>query len=124
MCYFSLRRFTRASRDAMKRSALLIAAVGVSLVSFARAADAPEPPADAWRNVDSNNLVLIETRYGRVAVELAPEFAPRHAERMRALIRAHFYDGMSFYRVIDGFVAQGGIGEGTASTKDHPKEAA
>ncbi len=42
---------------------------------------------------------------------------------MRALARAHFYDGLSFYRVIDGFVAQGGIGEGTAATKDHPKEA-
>ncbi len=56
-------------------------------------------------------------------MELAPEFAPKHAERVRALIRARFYDGLSFYRVIDGFVAQGGIGEGTASTKDHPVEA-
>ena len=35
-----------------------------------------------------------------------------HAERFRALARAKFYDGQSFYRVIDGFVAQGGIGEG------------
>jgi peptidylprolyl isomerase len=90
----------------------------------ARAADAPEPPPDAWRDVDPNNLVLIDTRYGEVAVELAPAFAPKHAERVRALIRSHFYDGLSFYRVIDGFVAQGGIGEGTASTKDHPKEGA
>jgi peptidylprolyl isomerase len=81
------------------------------------------PPADAWRSVDPNNLVLIDTKYGQVAVELAPEFAPKHVERVRALIRAHFYDGLSFYRVIDGFVAQGGIGEGTASTKDHPVEA-
>ena len=40
---------------------------------------------------------------------------------MRALARAHFYDGLSFYRVIDGFVAQGGIGEDTAATKDHPE---
>ena len=87
-------------------------------------ADAPAgPPADAWRTVDPENLVLIDTRYGQVAVELAPEFAPNHAARLRALIRAHFYDVLSFYRVIDGFVAQGGIGEGTASTKDHPLEA-
>jgi peptidylprolyl isomerase len=83
---------------------------------------AAETPAD-WRTVDPNNLVLIDTKYGEVAIELAPEFAPKHAERVRALIRAHFYDGLSFYRVIDGFVAQGGIGEGTASTKDHPVEA-
>lgn len=76
-----------------------------------------------WRGVDPQNLVLIDTKYGQVAVELAPEFAPNHAARLRALIRAHFYDGLSFYRVIDGFVAQGGIGEGTASTKDHPVKA-
>ena len=87
------------------------------------AAFAADPPPEAWRSVDPQNLVLIDTRYGQVAVELAPEFAPKHAERVRALIRAHFYDGLSFYRVIDGFVAQGGIGEGTASTKDHPVEA-
>ena len=87
------------------------------------AAFAADPPPQAWRSVDPRNLVLIDTRHGQVAVELAPEFAPKHAERVRALIRAHFYDGLSFYRVIDGFVAQGGIGEGTASTKDHPVEA-
>lgn len=86
---------------------------------------APAAPDDAanWRNVDPANLVLIETRYGRIAVELEPDFAPAHAARVRALARAHFYDGLSFYRVIDGFVAQGGIGEGTAATRDHPKRA-
>jgi peptidylprolyl isomerase len=93
------------------------------LACGAQAAAAPERPQD-WRDVDPNNLVLIDTRYGEVAVELAPEFAPKHVERTRALIRAHFYDRLSFYRVVDGFVAQGGIGEGTASTKDHPVEAA
>jgi peptidylprolyl isomerase len=100
---------------------LIGAALAIAL--GARAAESPETPAADWRDVDPNNLVLIDTRYGQVAVELAPQFAPRHAERVRALIRAHFYDGLSFYRVIDGFVAQGGIGEGTAATKDHPKQA-
>jgi peptidylprolyl isomerase len=101
-----------------------VAGVLLLLVTYgARAADAPTTLAQDWRDVDPNNLVLIDTRYGEVAVELAPQFAPRHVERVHALIRAHFYDGLSFYRVIDGFVAQGGIGEGTASTKDHPKEA-
>ncbi|MEI9994703.1 MAG: peptidylprolyl isomerase [Rhizomicrobium sp.] len=93
-------------------------------VAMASAAEGPSaPPPEAWRTVDPENLVLIATKYGEVVVELAPQFAPEHAERVRALIRAHFYDGLSFYRVIEGFVAQGGIGEGTASTKDHPKEA-
>lgn len=99
------------------------------LAAGANAADAPPvtpaaPPPQAWRTVDPNNLVLIDTKYGETAVELAPEFAPGHVARLRALIRAHFYDGLSFYRVVDGFVAQGGIGEGTASTKDKAVDAA
>ena len=76
-------------------------------------------PPEAWRDVDPNNLVLIDTHYGQVAVELAPEFAPLHVARLRALVRARFYDGQSFYRVIDGFVAQGGIGEGDEKKLAH-----
>ena len=106
----------------MKRTLLLIL-VCLFITGGARAADAPEHPASAWRDVDPNNLVLIDTKYGETAVELAPQFAPKHVARLRSLIRAHFYDGKSFYRVIDGFVAQGGIGEGTAATKDYPKDA-
>jgi peptidylprolyl isomerase len=94
--------------------------VALALLVPASAPGAAPPAASSaasdWRDVDPNNLVLIDTRYGEVAVELAPEFAPNHVARMRALVRARFYDGKSFYRVIDGFVAQGGVGEGTAST--------
>jgi len=86
--------------------------------SMARAAD----DAGDWRKVDPDNLVLIDTKYGETSVELAPGFAPKHVERMRALIRAHFFDGLTFYRVIEGFVAQGGAGEDTASTKDKPAD--
>jgi peptidylprolyl isomerase len=104
-------------------AAILFGGLFAGLVPGTAADGPPQPPPEAWRTVDPDNLVLIDTPYGQVAVELAPEFAPRHAQRVRALIRAHFYDGLAFYRVIDGFVAQGGIGEGTASTKDHPAEA-
>ncbi|HAH09720.1 MAG TPA: hypothetical protein DCL48_06430, partial [Alphaproteobacteria bacterium] len=52
-----------------------------------------------WRTVSPENLILIDTAYGRVTFELAPAFAPEHAARMRALVRAKFYDGQSFYRV-------------------------
>jgi peptidylprolyl isomerase len=94
----------------------------VFIAAHAFAADTPAPPADAWRDVDPDNLVLIDVKYGEIAVELAPQFAPKHVERLRKLIRAHFYDGLTFYRVIDGFVAQGGIGEGTASTGSYSPE--
>jgi peptidylprolyl isomerase len=50
-------------------------------------------------------------KYGQIAVELAPQFAPKHYARMRQAVKAHFFDGLSFYRVIDGFVAQGGSGD-------------
>ena len=81
-------------------------------MAFAAAALALTAKADEWREVDPENLVVMELEYGRVLIELAPDFAPKHAERFRALVRAKFYDDKSFYRVIDGFVAQGGIGEG------------
>ena len=94
------------------------------LAGTASAADAPaksdDSPPEAWREVSAENLMLIATRYGTVAVELAPQFAPNHVARMRQLLRNHFYDGRSFYRVIDGFVAQGGADQDTSATPDAP----
>lgn len=82
-------------------------------LTLALAAALPlQAQASDWRDVDGENLVVMDTAHGRVLIELAAQLAPRHAERFRALVRARFYDGKSFYRVIDGFVAQGGIGEG------------
>ncbi|MCF8879382.1 peptidylprolyl isomerase [Hyphobacterium sp. SN044] len=65
-------------------------------------------PDDAWRTVDQDNLLYIDTDHGRIIVEMAPEFAPNHVERMRELADARFYDGLVFHRVIDGFMAQAG----------------
>jgi peptidylprolyl isomerase len=88
----------------MRKTILLAATFVGALAAAAR--------ADEWRDVDPEDLVVMDVNYGRVLIELAPDFAPKHAERFRALVRAKFYDNKSFYRVIDGFVAQGGIGEG------------
>jgi peptidylprolyl isomerase len=94
---------------------------GAAIFAIATAQAAPADPD--WRPVDPANLLLIETRYGTTAIELMPAFAPGHVARMHALTAAHFYDGTTFYRVIEGFVAQGGVGEDTAATKDKPKDA-
>ena len=64
-----------------------------------------------WRTADPEDLLLIEVEDGTIVVELSDEFAPGHAARMRQAARDGFFDGLSFYRVIDGFVAQGGRGE-------------
>ncbi len=63
-----------------------------------------------WRQVDPDNLVFIDLFEGEVAVELNPLFAPETVAQFRKLVQERFYDGLSFYRVIDGFVAQGGDG--------------
>jgi peptidylprolyl isomerase len=90
----------------MRLSAVL--SVGLLIASAASAFAAEEE----WREVEPENLVVMDVSYGRILIELAPAYAPKHVERFRTLVRAKFYDGQSFYRVIDGFVAQGGIGEG------------
>ncbi|MCK0166989.1 peptidylprolyl isomerase [Jannaschia sp. S6380] len=57
---------------------------------------------------DPENTVIIELKDGNVVVELLPDVAPGHAERMKELAREGAYDGVVFHRVIDGFMAQTG----------------
>lgn len=83
------------------------------------AQDAPSTPpspaaviaaagADEWRAPALEETLYVELESGRVVIELATDFAPRHAAQMKALAREGFYDGLEFYRVVEGFVAQGG----------------
>ena len=78
----------------------------------AEAVLAASTPAD-WRALDPENLLYIELERGRVIVALSAHFAPAHAAQLKTLVRAGYYDGLRFYRVIDGFVAQGGDPFGT-----------
>ena len=59
-------------------------------------------------NKDPENTVLIELKDGTVVIELLPDVAPKHSERMKELARAGHYDGVVFHRVIEGFMAQTG----------------
>jgi peptidylprolyl isomerase len=54
------------------------------------------------------NTVLIELKDGTVTIELLPDIAPGHCDRMKDLARAGAYDNVCFHRVIDGFMAQTG----------------
>ena len=64
-----------------------------------------------WRQVAPENLVFIGMREGEIVLELNPAFAPETVSRYREKVRDGFFRGMSFYRVIEGFVAQAGPGD-------------
>ena len=57
---------------------------------------------------DPENTIIIQLKDGPVTIELLPDVAPKHAERMKELARAGAYDNVVFHRVIDGFMAQTG----------------
>lgn len=60
-----------------------------------------------------DNLLYIDLKYGRVVVELLPQVAPKHVQRIKTLASKGFYDGVKFHRVIAGFMAQTGDPTGT-----------
>ena len=78
-------------------------------------ADAPET---AWAEVAPENLLVMELPSGTMTIEMRPDLAPAHVDRVRTLTRRGFYDGLLFHRVIDGFMAQGGDprGDGTGGS--------
>lgn len=64
---------------------------------------------------DPENTLVIETTKGNVVIELRPDLAPGHVERIKELARENFYDGIVFHRVIDGFMAQVGCPKGNGT---------
>ncbi len=64
---------------------------------------------------DPENTILLETSKGSVTIELRPDLAPGHVERIKELAREGFYDGIVFHRVIPGFMAQVGCPKGTGT---------
>ena len=86
----------------------LAAVLSLAGASAPAMAQAPVPAAGEWRTPDPENVLVFETSKGRIVVEMVPAAAPAHVERLRTLVRAGFYDGLTFFRVIDGFMAQTG----------------
>ena len=74
-----------------------------------------DPSALDWRTPDPQNVLVIETNKGRIIVEMYPQLAPAHVERIRALAHDKFYDGQTFFRVVDGFMDQTGDPTNTGS---------
>ncbi|NOX93533.1 MAG: peptidylprolyl isomerase [Alphaproteobacteria bacterium] len=77
-------------------------------------------PSD-WRKLNPENTLYIDLERGRIVVALSTQLAQRHVTQVKALAREGYYDGLSFYRVIDGFVAQGGDAFGKRPFKEAQK---
>lgn len=95
--------------------ALLALAGGIAV-----AADKPQPKARSmaevlaaskpqdWRALEPENTLYLELASGRVVIELAPSFAPRHVANVKALAREHYFDGLAILRAQDNYVVQWG----------------
>ncbi|MDR3374166.1 MAG: peptidylprolyl isomerase [Ancalomicrobiaceae bacterium] len=66
-------------------------------------------------DLDPENTLILETTKGKVVIQLRPDLAPSHVERLKELAREQFYDGIVFHRVIEGFMAQTGCPHGTGT---------
>jgi peptidylprolyl isomerase len=101
----------------MRLFAALLALLGALIATTAFAQQNSATPSTTPLPVPTptpDNIWVLElSTGGRVLVQLRPDKAPNHVERIKTLTRASFYNGLTFHRVIDGFMAQGGDPKGT-----------
>jgi peptidylprolyl isomerase len=95
-------------------SILLISLFSISLFSFTSMTS----PITNANIQDYENIIYLKLKNGTVAIELFPEKAPKHVAQIKKLTQRGFYDGITFHRVIDGFMAQTGDpkGDGTGGS--------
>jgi len=76
---------------------------------------------DSANAADPENTLYLQLKDGRVVIEMRPDLAPKHVARIKQLVRQKFYDGLTFHRVIKGFMAQGGDpnGDGTGGSGEY-----
>ncbi len=96
--------------------ALFFLALFAALPAYAASPDAKanaKPPAVSS---DKENVVFIDLKYGRILIKMRPDLAPKHVARIKQLVGYGFYNGLSWFRVIDGFMAQTGGSYGKTGT--------
>jgi peptidylprolyl isomerase len=114
---------TRIGRMRAMVAAMLALSVGAT-PGADRHPSTAAPPSDVlarsapsdWRALDPENTLYVELPSGRVVVELAPQFASGHVANIKALVRAHYFDGLNIIRVQDNYVVQWGDPDGKRDT--------
>ena len=81
---------------------------------------AASKPGD-WRPLDPQRTLYLDFDAGRVIIELAPDFAPRHVANILALVREHYFDGLAFMRSQDNYVVQWGDADGKRAIRTAKK---
>jgi peptidylprolyl isomerase len=101
----------------MRRLLALVLSFFLGILPFTASAAAPKPVLDA------ENTLYLDLPDGRVVIQMRPDIAPKHVARIKELVRQGFYDGLTFHRVIPGFMAQTGdpSGDGTGGSGKHLK---
>lgn len=94
----------------IKRAGLVLGIMAAAIVAFASLAIVAPHNAMA---AEGKPHWILELKDGKVDIELLPELAPGHVQRIIELTEKGFYNGIVFHRVIDGFMAQGGDPTGT-----------
>ena len=117
-CYQAARRNPAAALQRVRSCSLVSRRAALWLPLLAASA--------AWAAEDSDNTVILTTKHGKVTIKLRPDWAPKHVAQIKTLVKQKFYDGLTFHRVIPGFMAQTGdptgTGSGGSSLPDVPAE--
>lgn len=74
------------------------------------------PSVETVKPNSLENTIYLDIPAGRVVIEMRPDLAPKHVERIKELTRKGFYNGLVFHRVIAGFMAQTGDPTGTGTS--------
>ena len=86
-----------------------------ALIALAAALAFTVPAAAQAPKATPENTLVVELKSGKVLIQLRPDLAPKHVERVKQLAKEKFYDGVLFHRVIAGFMAQTGDPKGTGT---------
>ena len=85
------------------------------VIAFCAAMGAAQDRALAQPKADPQNTVILATKDGDVTIRLRPDLAPKHVAQIKTLVKRKFYDGLTFHRVIPGFMAQTGDPKGNGT---------
>ena len=102
----------------MKRIVVMLAIVAILASGAYFIAKDKKTVGSAEEVSNSNNMgtsALLETNYGKFKIQFYPDDAPKTVENFVKLANQKFYDGLTFHRIIDGFMIQGGDPKGTGT---------